>query len=85
MLNEVRNSTSTNSQNTIPKQVLDIVDMANSVNNLSHCYKRQLELDTLTTMSPTQVFSNIQINRIPVKGKQDTGAEISVMPLNIFN
>ena len=47
MVSEVRNSTSTNSQNTIPKQVLDIVDMANSVDNLSHCYKRQLELDTL--------------------------------------
>ena len=86
LVNEVRNSsTSTSSQNTIPKQVLDIVDMENSVDNLSHCYKRQLELDTLTTTSPTQVFSNIQINGIPVKGKQDTGAEISVMPLNIFD
>ena len=59
--------------------------MGNSVKNLSHCYKRQFELDTLTTMSPTQVFSNIQIKGIPVKGKQDTGAEISVMPLNIFD
>ena len=49
MISEVRNSTSpsSNSQNTIPKQVLDIVDMTNSVDNLSHCYKRQLELDTL--------------------------------------
>ena len=27
----------------------------------------------------------MQINGIPVKGKQDTGAEISVMPLNIFD
>ena len=84
MVSEVRNSTSTNAQ-TVPKQVLDIVDMANSVYNLSHCYKRQLELDTLTMTSPTQVFSNIQINGIPVKGKQDTGAEISIMPLNIFD
>ena len=83
MVSEVRNSTS-NTQ-TVPKQVLDIVDMANSIDNLSHCYKRQLELDTLTTMSPTQCFSNIQINGIPVKGKQDTGAEISIMPLNIFD
>ena len=41
------------------------------LNNLSHCYKRQLELDTLTMTSPTQVFLNIQINGIPVKGKQD--------------
>ena len=59
--------------------------MANSVDNLSHCYKRQLELNTLTMMSPTQSFSSIQINGIPIKGKQDTGAEISVMPLNIFD
>ena len=59
--------------------------MANSVDNLSHCYKRQLELDTLTMKSPTQCFSNIQINGISVKGKQDTGAEISIMPLNIFD
>ena len=80
MVSEVRNS----NPQTVPKQVLDIVDMANSVDNLSHCYKRQLELNTLTMMSPTQSFSNIQINGIPIKGKQDTGAEISVMPLNIF-
>ena len=86
MVNEVRNSSTTiGSQNTIAKQVLDIVDMAKSVDNLSHCYKRQLELDTLTMTSPTQVFSNIQINGITVKGKQDTGAEINVIPLNIFD
>ena len=84
MVSEVRNSTSTNAQ-TVPKQVFDIVNMANSVDNLSHCYKRQLELDTLTMTSSTQFFSNIQINGIPVKGKQDTGAEISIMPLNIFD
>ena len=58
--------------------------LTNSVDN--HCYKRQLELDMLTmTCHPHNVFSNIQINGIPVKGKQDTGAEISVMPLNIFD
>ena len=52
-----------NASNTVPKQVLDLVDVVNSVNNLSNYYKRQLELDTLTTMmSPTQVFSNIKIN-----------------------
>ena len=78
MVSEVRNP------QTVPKQVLDIVNMANSVDNLSHCYKRQLELNTLTT-SQTQSFSNIQINSIPIKGKQDTGVEICVMPLNIFN
>ena len=83
MVSEVRNSTS-NAQ-TVPKQVLDIVDIANSIDNLSHCYKRQLELNALAMMSPTQSFLNIQINGIPVKGKQDTGAEISIMPLNIFD
>ena len=82
MVSEVRNSAS--SPQTIPKQVFDIIDMANSVDNLSHNYKRQLELNTLMT-SDTQSFSNIQINGITVKGKQDTGAEICVMPLNIFN
>ena len=71
---------------TIPKQIFDIVDVANSVDNLSHNYKRQLELNTLTTsQSNTQSFSNIQINGVTVKGKQDTGAEVCVMPLNIFN
>ena len=78
MVSEVRNP------QTVPKQILDIVDMANSVDNLSHCYKRQLELNTLMT-SQTQSFSNIQINGIPIKGKQDTGVEICVMPLNIFD
>ena len=82
MVSEVQKSAS--SPQTIPKQVFDIVDMANSVDNLSHSYKRQLELNTLT-MSHTQSFSNIQINGITVKGKQDTGAEICVMPLNIFD
>ena len=71
---------------TIPKQVFDIVDVANSVDNLSHNYKRQLELTTLTmSQSNTQSFSNIKINSVTVKGKQDTGAEICVMPLNIFH
>ena len=74
-----------NSPNTVPKQVLDVVDMANSVDNLSQCYRRQLELDTLTMTSPTQVFSNVKIDGILVRGKQDTGAEINVMPLNIYN
>ena len=80
MVSEVQNS----NPQTVPKQVFYIVDMANSVDYLSHCYKRQLELNTLT-MSQTQSFSNIQINGISIKGKQDTGAEICVMPLNIFN
>ena len=75
----------------VPKQVVDIVDMANSVDNLSKCYKRQLELDELSTseskpvMSPTQIFSNIEIDGILVCGKQDTGAEINAIPLNVYN
>ena len=85
MVNEVRNSLSI-TQQTVPKQVFDIVDVANSVDNLSHNYKRQLELNTLMmSQSITQSFSNIQINGVTVKGKQDTGAEVCVMPLNIFD
>ena len=91
MVSEIsRNNTPSlmsNSQNTVPKQVLDIVDMANSVDNLSQCYKKQLQLNTLTTnlMSSTQIFSNIKVNGILVRGKQDTGAEVNVMPLNVFD
>ena len=85
MVNEISNSAMLlNASNTVPKQVLDLVDVANSVDDLSHYYKRQLELDTLTTMmSPTQVFSNIKINGVLVCGKQDTGAELSMM--NIYD
>ena len=37
MVNEISNSaTSLNGSNTVPKQVLDLVDVANSVDNLSH-------------------------------------------------
>ena len=89
MVGEIRNSLTSNltsnSPNTIPKQVLDVVNMANSVDNLSQCYRRQLELDTLTMMAPTQIFSNIKIDGILVRGKQDTGIEINVMPLNIYD
>ena len=41
MVSEVQNSKSHSNAQTVPKQVLDILDMANSVDNLSHCYKRQ--------------------------------------------
>ena len=57
-------------------------------------YKRQLEPDTLSTepkpkpmMStppPTQMFSNIDMKSVLVCGKQDTGAEINAMPLNVY-
>ena len=61
--------------NMVPKRIVDIVDMANSVDNLSKCYKRQLELDTLTTSelmssTQTQIFSNIEIDSILIHGKQ---------------
>ena len=84
VVSEIRNSASITSQ-TIPKQVFDIVDVANSVDNLSHSYKRQLELNTLTSQSSTHSFSNIQINGVTLRCKQDTGAEVCVMPLNVFD
>ena len=67
----------------VPKQIVDIVDVANSVDNLSRMYKRQLELDTLSTVPksmmstplPTQMFSNIDMDGVLVCGKQGTGAE----------
>ena len=31
-------------------------------------------------MSPTQVFSNVKIDGVLVRGKQDAGTEINVMP-----
>ena len=90
MVSEIsrNNCLMSNSQNTIPKQVLDIVGMPNSVDNLSQCYKKQLQLNTLTTSnttSSTQIFSNIKVNGILVRGKQDIGAEVNVMPLNVYD
>ena len=84
-----------NFTNMVSKQVVDIVDMANSVDNISKGYRRQLELDTLSTSGkmkptvmsplPTQIFSNIKIDGVLVQGKQDTGAEINTMPLNVYD
>ena len=75
----------------MPKQV-DIVDMANSAHIAKKNLSRSLELDTLGTstwpMSPssqTQIFSNIEIDRILMCGKQDTGAEINAMPLDVYD
>ena len=35
---------------------------------------------------PMQIFSNIEIDGVLVRGKQDTGAEvINAMPLNVYN
>ena len=33
----------------------------------------------------TQIFSNIEINGVLVCGKQETGAEINAMPLNVYD
>ena len=53
-----------------------------------------LELDMLSTSTcqttvpvkpPTQIFSNIEMNGVLIRGKQDTGAEINVMPLNVYD
>ena len=99
-VNELRNTSSLMSNSATPashsfsnkvsKQIVDIVDMANSVDNLSKCYKRQLELDTSTTSesmssTQTQILSNIEIDSILLHGKQDTGAEVNIMPMNIYD
>ena len=41
--------------------------------------------DTSNPTSSTQIFSNIKVNGILMRGKQDTGAEVNVMPLNVFD
>ena len=83
-------SASHNHNQTIPKQAVDIVDLANSVDVLSNMYTRQLELDAMTSgegnlMSTQSAYLNIQMNRVFVCGKQDTGAELNTMPLNIYD
>ena len=74
---------------TIPKQAVDIVDMANSVNILSNTYRKQLALDAMTSTSgnltSTSAYLNIHMSGIYVWGKQDTGAELNAMPLNIYD
>ena len=34
---------------------------------------------------PTQVFSNFEIDGVLIHGKQDTGAEVNAMPLNVYD
>ena len=66
--------------NTIPKQIVDVVELTNSVDNLSQTYRKQLYLNTLDTepklptsqSNPTEMFFNIEIEGILVCGKQDT-------------
>ena len=92
---------------TVPKQVVDIVDVINQNQSSGKNLRRFLELDTLSTTSrtvqisehrtecstecktantsATQIFSNINMNGVIIRGKQDTGAEINAMPLNIYD
>ena len=83
-----------NSMNTVPKQVLDVVNLANTGMNSGKNLQSHLELYTLSTSTRSttpvksqsmQIFSNIEINGILVRGIQDTGAEINVMPLNVYD
>ena len=87
-----RNTEYGNVMNTVPKQILDVVNLANKGNS-GKTFQCHLELDTLSTSTcqvtvpvkpPTQIFSNIEMNGVLVHGKQDTGAEINAMPLNVY-
>ena len=87
-----RNTEYGNVMNTVPKQVLDVVNLANKGNS-SKTFQHHLELDTLSTSAcptaavaqPMQVFSNIEIDGVLIHGKQDTSAEINIMPLNVYD
>ena len=92
---------------TVPKQVVDIVDVINQNQSSGKNLRRSLELDTLSTTSwtaqvsegrtecstehktdntsATQILSNIDMNGVIIRGKQNTGAEINAMPLNIYD
>ena len=94
----VHNSTKSvndNSSKMVPKQVVDIIDVINQNQSSGKNLRRSLELDTLSTTSwampqadassVTQIFSNINVNGVIIRGKQDTGAEINAMPLNVYD
>ena len=60
------------SSRTVPKQVVDIIDIINHGQSSGKNIKRSLELDTLSTTlrtipqatsQPTQIFSNIDISQ----------------------
>ena len=81
---------------TVPKQVLDVVNLANNGNSSGKNFQHHLELDTLSILTcpatpvksqtqPTQVFSNTEIDGVLIHGKQDTGAQINAMPLNVYD
>ena len=78
-------SVSDNSSRTVPKQVVDIIDIINHGQSSGKNLRRSLELDTLSTTSrtmpqaasQTQIFSNIDMNGVLIRGEQDTGAEVN--------
>ena len=97
-LTSMSNSTKSvndNSSKMVPKQVVDIIDVINQNQSSGKNLRRSLELDTLSTTSRTmpqadtssvtQIFSKINVNGVIIRGKQDTGAEINAMPLNVYD
>ena len=83
-----RNTEYGNVMNMVPKQILDVVNLANKGNSGKNL-QCHLELDTLSTKpmksQPMQIFSNIEIDGVLIHGKQDTGAEVNAMPLNVYD
>ena len=86
-------SVSDNSSKTVPKQEVDIIDIINHGQSSGENLRRTLELDTLSATSrtmpqaasQTQIFSNIDMNGVLIRGKQDTGAKVNAMPLNVYD
>ena len=77
--------------NMVPKQAVDIVDMANSVDHLSRSYKKTIRIGHIkyfwvkaSDVTQTYIFSNVEIDGVLVWGKQDIGTEINAMPLNVY-
>ena len=87
-----RNTEYGNMMNTVPKQALDVVNSANKGNS-GKTFPHHSEPNTPSTPAhptaavaqPMQVFSNIEIDGVLIRGKQDTGAEINAMPLNVYD
>ena len=79
---------------TVPKRVIDIIDVVNHNQSSGKNIRRSLELDTLSTTSQskfktdspsaTQIFSNIDVNGVIIRGKTRHWWEINAMPLNIY-
>ena len=64
------------------------MDLANTIDVLSNTYRRQLKLDAMTSegnLTSTSAYLDLQMNGVFVHGKQDTGAELNAMPLNIYD